>query len=135
MTFLLTPSPSFSLTFINLSLTEIIILLTVVLLVFGCSRLPALLREAQESLQEFLDFIRPRKRWRLHNPRQKRSSKPSPAELTQTVVICGSTATFSLLFGFGLEGQISLKQTLVALSVVAVWLSVWWLCYGRNERQ
>ena len=135
MTFLLTHSPSFILTFINLGLTEIIFLLVIALLIIAGFRWSGLLRGAQEGLQQLLDLIRPRKPWRLHNPRQKRQAKPSSADVTHTVVICSSTATFSLLFGFGLDGQISLKQTLVALGVVAVWLSVWWLCYGRNERE
>jgi Sec-independent protein translocase protein TatA len=132
MTFLLTHSPSFILTFINLGLTEIIILLAIVLFILALYRWPGLLRSAQEGLQQLLDLIRPRKPWRLHNARQKRQAKPSPAAVTQTVVICSSTATFSLLFGFGMDGQISLKQTLVALGVVAVWLSVWWLCFGKK---
>ncbi len=135
MTFLLTHSCPFILTFINLGLTEIIVLLVIALLVIAGFRWSGLLREAQEGLQQLLDLVRPRKRWRLHNPRPKRPAKPSSADVTQTVVICSSTVTFSLLFGFGFDGLISLKQTLVALGVVAVWLSVWWLCYGRNERQ
>ena len=135
MTFLLTHSRPFILTFINLGLTEIIVLLVIALLVIAGFCWPGLLHNAQEGLQQLLDLIRPRKPWRLHNPRQKRQAIPSPADVTQTVVVCSSTVTFSLLFGFGLDGLISLKQTLIALGVVAVWLSVWWLCYGRNERQ
>jgi len=133
MTFLLTHSRPFILTFINLGLTEIIVLLVIALLVIAGFCWPGLLREAQEGLQQLLDSVRPRKRWRLHNPRPKRPIKPSSADVTQTVVICSSTVTFSLLFGFGFDGLISLEQTLIALGVVAVWLSVWWLCYGKQR--
>jgi hypothetical protein len=124
---------SFTAPFTNFGRTEMIILLVIALLVFAGSRLSSLRRVVEEGLQQFMDVIQPGKPWRLHNPRPMRQSKHLQAEVTQTVVVCSSTVTFSLLFGFGFDGQISLKQTLVALGVVAVWLAVWWLCFSKER--
>lgn len=104
--------------------TDLLVVLAVLLLVFGGSRLSDLARGLRESMEE----------WRRPSPyEQQWRGEPPPAPLLRQVVIrVLAIAGLFVLAGLTLTGVISAGQAWAVVAVTAVWLIAGFYCFGRK---
>ena len=121
------------LAFFNLGPTEMVILLVVVLILFGGSRLPSLMRGMSEGIHNFKDRMRQDEVWQFNDGRQRQLNESPKSDQNQhwTVGLVLGAAALTLITA-GVEEEISTKQMFVALGVLIVCALAWWFCFRKE---
>ena len=124
----------FLLAFINLGPTELVIMLVIILILLGGSRLPSLLRGMQDGIHNFREGMGTRQDevWQFSDGRQRQLTEPPKSERKWVIWLALSSGAFLLIVA-GLEGMISAKQMLISLGVLTIWLAVWWFYFGKKR--
>jgi sec-independent protein translocase protein TatA len=122
------------LAFFNLGPTEMVILLIIVLILFGGSRLPALMRGMADGIHNFKDGMRQDEVWQFNDGQQRQLNEAPKTDQNQHWIVwlvLGAAAP--MLIAAGIEGEISTKQMLVALGVLIVCALAWWFCFRKGR--
>ena len=122
-----------ALAFFNLGLAEMVILLVIVLILFGGSRLPDLMRDMGDGIHNFKDGMRQDEVWQFNDGRQRQLNELPRTDQNQhwtvCLVLCAAALT---LIAAGVEEEILTKQMFVALGVLIVCTLAWWLCFRKE---
>ena len=123
-----------ALAFFNLGLAEMVILLVIVLILFGGSRLPDLMRDMGDGIHNFKDGMRQDEVWQFNDGRQRQLNEPLGTNQNQNwigwLIVGGATLT---LIVAGMKEEISTKRMLVAFGVLIVCALAGWLCFRKEK--
>lgn len=120
--------------FFSLGPTEMVILLVIMLILLGGSRLPDSMRGMSDGIQNFKDGMRQDEVWQFNEGRQRQlNESPGAAQNRNWLVWFIVGGALLSVIAVGVEEEISTKQMFFVFGVLLGCALAWWFCFNKEQ--